>query len=63
MNHAYSVTEETDLGVIISSDLKSSKQCIIAVKKANMTLGMINRHIISRDKITIMRIYKSQRSR
>ena len=37
-----SVTEETDLGVIISNDLKPSKQCISAVKKANMTLGMIS---------------------
>ena len=46
------VSEETDLGIIISSDLKPSKQCICAVKKANMhmTLGMIKRHIVSRDK-------------
>ena len=30
------VSEETDLGIIISSDIKPSKQCICAVKKANM---------------------------
>ena len=36
-----SVTEETDLGVIISNDLKPLKQCVSSVKKANMTLGMI----------------------
>ena len=53
------VTEETDLGVIISNDLKPSKQCVSAVKKANMTLGMIKRHIVSRDKNTIQRLYKS----
>ena len=54
-----SVTEETDLGIIVSNDLKPSKQCVSAVKKANMTLGMIKRHIVSRDKITIVRLYKS----
>ena len=47
-----------DLGVIISTDLKPSKQCIYAAKKANMTLGMIKRHIVSRDKNTILRLYK-----
>ena len=54
-----SVTEEKDLGVIISNDLKPSQQCVSAVKKANMTLGMIKRHIVSRDKSTIVRLYKS----
>ena len=49
-----SVSEETDLGIIVSNDLKSSKQCVSAVKKANMTLGMIKRHIVSRDKKTIV---------
>ena len=66
VNHEYqmdgetlqTVSEETDLGVIISGDLKPSKQCIAAVKKANMTLGMIKRHIVSRDKNTILRLYK-----
>ena len=53
-----SVLEESDLGVIISSDLKPSKQCVSAVKKANMTLGMIKRHIVSRDKDTIIRLFK-----
>ena len=33
-----------DLGVYITTDLKSSKQCSEAVKKANQVLGMINRH-------------------
>ena len=56
MHHTYSmngevlhyVTEEIDLRMIISNDLKPSKQCVSSVKKANMTLGMIKRHIISR---------------
>ena len=49
-----SVSEETDLGVVISNDLKPSKQCVCAVKKANMTLGMIKRNIVSRDKEIIL---------
>jgi len=35
------VTEEKDLGVIISEDLKWEKQCSSAVSKANRILGMI----------------------
>ena len=35
------VSEEKDLGVIISEDLKCEKQCCEAVKKANRMLGMI----------------------
>ena len=54
-----SVTEETDLGIIVSNDLKPSKQCVSAVKKTNMTLGIIKRHIVSRDKNTVFRLYKS----
>ena len=36
------VSEEKDLGVIISKDLKCEKECSEAVKKANRMLGMIN---------------------
>ena len=54
-----SVTEETGLGIIVSNDLKPSKQCDSAVKKANMTFGMLKRHIVSRDKNTIVRLNKS----
>ena len=51
INHQYylegqpllSVCEEKDIGVIIDSTLKSSKQCLAAVKKANQILDMINR--------------------
>ena len=39
-----SVKEETDLGIIVSNDLKPSKQCVSGVKKANMTLGIIKHH-------------------
>ena len=40
------VTEKTDLGIIVSNDLKPSKQYVSAAKKLNMTLGMIKRNII-----------------
>ena len=50
-NHQYtmnnkvlqSATEEKDLGVIISNDMKPSKQCMAATNKANKILGLINR--------------------
>ena len=37
------VTEETDLGIKVSNDLKPLKQCVSAAKKANMTLGTLYR--------------------
>ena len=54
-----SVTEDTDLGIIVSNYLKPSKQCVSAVKKGITTLGLIKRHIVSRDKNFIVRLYKS----
>jgi len=39
---------EKDLGVMISSDLKSSNQCLQACSKANNMLGMIKRTISTR---------------
>ena len=59
MNGEQSVPEETELGIIVSNDSKPSKQCVSEVKKANMTLGMIKRHIVSRKKKTIVRLYLS----
>jgi len=35
------VSDEKDLGIIVSDDLKSVKQCSEAAKKANRILGMI----------------------
>jgi len=45
-----SVTEERDLGILVSSDLKVSANCVAAYNKANMILGMINRTITFRPK-------------
>ena len=53
------VTEEKDLGVIISEDLKCEKQCSEAVKKANRMLGMIKRNFTDRSKETIIPLYNS----
>src|SRR5678816_952042 len=51
--------EERDLGVIMHKSAKPSRQCAEASKKANSTLGMIRRTIVTRDKDTILRLYKS----
>jgi len=53
------VSEEKDLGVIISEDLKWDKQCSEAVKKTNRMLGMNKRNFVNRSKETIILLYKS----
>src|SRR6218665_985195 len=51
--------EESDLEVIMHRSAKPSRQCTEASKKANSTLCMIRRTIVTRDKDTILRLYKS----
>src|SRR6218665_1186548 len=51
--------EERDLGVIMHRSAKPSRQCDESSKKANSTLGMIRRTIVTRDKDTILRLYKT----
>jgi len=53
------VTEEKDLGVIVSDDLKWEKQCSQTVAKANKVLGLIKRNFTDRSKETIIPLYKS----
>jgi len=53
------VSEERDLGIIVSDDLKWEKQCTAAVKQANKILGMIKRNFVDRSKETILALYKS----
>jgi len=43
------VDQEKDLGIIISSDLKCSQQCLYAHNKANKVLGVIRRTIINKE--------------
>ena len=53
------VEEEKDLGVIISSDAKSAKQCQLSCAKANRMLGMIKRNIHYMSREVTVRLYKS----
>ena len=51
--------EEKDLGVIITSNLKPSKQCIEVEKKAQKVLGYIKRQFTTRKKETILTLYNA----
>lgn len=57
--HLDSVDSEKDLGVVISSDLKVSNQCIKAYAKANKILGVINRTIESKSVEIMIKLYKT----
>ena len=50
---------ETDVGVIVSSDMKVSEQCGIAARKGNQILGLIRRNMTYRDKRLIIPLYIS----
>ena len=51
--------EEKDLGVIITNDMKSSKQCIAVEKKAQKILGYIKRQFTTRKEETILTLYNA----
>lgn len=51
--------EERDLGIIMQSDLKWSKQCSKAVTSANRTLGMIKKSFCYLDSEMMLCLYKS----
>ena len=53
------VTEEKDLGVLISDDFKFGNQCSKAAKKGNQILGMIKRTITCKNKKVMLNLYKS----
>ena len=60
LGSAVSSTElEKDLGVLISSDLKFSKQCIEVEKKAQRLLGYIKRQFRFRNKEIVLTLYNS----
>jgi len=54
-----SLSEEKDLGVIVSDDLKWEKQFSQTVAKATKVLGLIKRNFTNRSKETIIPLYKS----
>jgi len=49
-----SVTEEKDLAVVISNDLKVSRQCSYAAGKASKVLGMVRRQFKNLDKTSFL---------
>jgi len=53
------VEVEKDLGVMISSDLKCSQQCMYAYTKANRVMGMIKRTITYKDPRIMLSLYKT----
>src|SRR6218665_2124722 len=48
-----------ETGVIMHKSAKPSRQCAQASKKTNSTVGMIKRTLVTGDKDTILRLYKS----
>jgi len=53
------VTEEKDLVIITSNDLKVSMQCNQADAKANKMLGVIKRTIVYKTTDILLQLYKS----
>jgi len=53
------VSVERDLGVFVTSDLKSGKQCLEARNRANRMLGIINRNVSYKSKRVIRKLYNS----
>ena len=51
-------TQEKDLGVTFSADMKVSEQCWIAASKGNQILGLIRRTITYKEKQLIVPLYK-----
>lgn len=54
-----SVSDQRDLGIQLTADLKSSKQCQKAYTKASKVLGMIGRTFSYKSRDIMVRLYKS----
>ena len=52
-------TQEKDLGVTFSANMKVSEQCEIAASKGNQILGLIRRTIMYKEKQLIVPLYKA----
>ncbi|CAM4508198.1 unnamed protein product [Lepidochelys olivacea] len=59
MHHMEVTEDEKDLGILVDHRLTVSRQCDMAVKKANAVLGCIRRGISSRDKEVLVSLYKA----
>ena len=53
-----SVSNQRDLGVLVSNDCKPSDQCALAAKKANQVLGQINKSFSCYTKDIMLGVYK-----
>ena len=53
-------TQEKDLGVTFSADMKVSELCGIAASKDNQILGLIRRTISYKEKQLIVPLYKGE---
>jgi len=53
------VSEEKFLGIVISNDLKVSRQCTQVYAKANKMLGVINRTIMYKSTDILLQLFKS----
>jgi len=54
-----STEEEKDLGVFITKDLKSHKQCVQSAKKAQSVVGMVKRHFNKIDQDDFKALYNT----
>ena len=52
------ITEERDIGVMVTANLKPATQCVKAARTASVVLGQIGRAFHYRDKRTFGRLYK-----
>ncbi|CAM5146391.1 unnamed protein product [Natator depressus] len=59
MHHLEVTDEEKDLRVLVDHRMTMSRQCDMAMKKANMVLGCIRRGVSSRDKEVLVPLYKA----
>ena len=53
------ITQEKDLGVTFSADMKVSEQCGIATSKGNQMIWLIRRTIMYKEKQLIVPLYKA----
>ena len=51
------IQQERDIGVVISNDLKPSRQCAEAARRASVVLGQVSRAFMYRDRITFLKLY------
>jgi len=53
------VSEQKDLGVLIADNLNPSAYCVTVYKQASRVLAMMQRTIIYKKKVALLRLYKT----